>query len=222
MTVIVVGGGKVGYYLAKTLLEHGHEANIIELDRELCHRIANDLDIPVVCGDGTTIHVLNEAGAQDADALISVTGQDENNLVACQIAKRSFGIKRTVARVNNPKNAKIMKDLGVDIPISSTDNIARLIEREVDTAAIKQLMQLNRGETSLSEIELPQDFKFSGKKLMELRMPEESVVVSISRGDQIIIPRGNTMLLAGDKIMVISKNSVLHALCRKFGLDKPD
>ncbi len=220
MTVIVVGGGKVGYYLAKTLLEHGHEPKMIELDRELCHRMANDLDVTVICGDGTTIHALEEAGAHEADALIGVTGQDENNLVACQIAKRSFGIKRTVARVNNPKNVKVMKALGVDIPISSTDNIARLLEREVDAAAIKQLMALNRGETSLSEIELPRDFKHNGKKLAELKMPEESVIVSISRGDQIIIPRGNTTLYSGDKVIIICKNSVLHTLCRHFGLDK--
>ncbi len=220
MTVIVVGGGKVGYYLAKTLLEHGHEPKMIELDRELCHRMANDLDVTVICGDGTTIHALEEAGAHEADALIGVTGQDENNLVACQIAKRSFGIKRTVARVNNPKNVKVMKALGVDIPISSTDNIARLLEREVDAAAIKQLMALNRGETSLSEIELPPDFKHNGKKLAELKMPEESVIVSISRGDQIIIPRGNTTLYSGDKVIIICKNSVLHTLCRHFGLDK--
>ncbi len=220
MTVIVVGGGKVGYYLAKTLLEHGHEPKIIEQDRELCHRMANDLDVTVICGDGTTIHALEEAGAHEADALIGVTGQDENNLVACQIAKRSYGIKRTVARVNNPKNVKVMKALGVDIPISSTDNIARLLEREVDASAIKQLMSLNRGETSLSEIDLPPDFKHSGKKLAELKMPEESVIVSISRGDQIIIPRGNTTLYAGDKVIIICKNSVLHSLCRHFGLDK--
>ncbi len=219
MTVIVVGGGKVGYFLAKTLLAHGHHPKIIELDRDLCHKIANDLDIPVVCGDGTTIQALNEAGAEDADALIGVTGQDENNLVACQLAKRPFNIKRTVARVNNPKNAQIMKKLGVDIPISSTDNIARLLEREVDAAAIKQLISLNRGETSLSEIDLPADFKHSGKTLMEIRLPEDSVIVSISRNEQVIIPRGNTTLFAGDKIIVMVKNSALHDLSRMLDVE---
>ncbi len=193
---------------------------MIEIDRDLCHRVANDLDIPVICGDGTTIQVLEEAGARAADALIGVTGQDENNLVACQVAKRSFGIKRTVARVNNPKNVKLMKALGVDNPISSTDNIARLLEREVDASPIKQLMSLNHGETTLSEIDLPPDFKHNGKKLAEIKMPEESVVVSITRGEQIIIPRGNTTLYSGDTIIIICKNSVLHALSRYFGLDK--
>ncbi len=219
MIVIVVGGGKVGYYLAKTLIDHGHEPRIIELSRDLCHKIANDLDVPIICGDGTTIKALEEVGAEEADALICVTGQDEDNLVACELGKRVFNIKRTVARVNNPKNAAIMKKLGVDIPISSTDNIARLLEREVDTTCIKKLMSLNRGETSLSEITLPANFKYSGKTLMELHMPEDSVIVSISRNDQIIIPRGSTVLLAGDKIIAISKDNALHELGRHLGLD---
>jgi len=127
MTVIVVGGGKVGFYLARTLMEHGHKPRIIEESKETCARIANDLDIPIFCGDGSTIEALQNAGIEEADALISVTGKDENNLIACQLAKKEFHVKRTVARVNNPKNMSIMKQLGVDIPISSTDNIARLL-----------------------------------------------------------------------------------------------
>lgn len=218
MIVIVVGGGKVGYYLSKTLLEHGHEPRIIEINRDLCQKCANDLDVPVIIGDGTTIKALGEAGADEADALICVTGKDEDNLVACELGKRVYNIKRTVARVNNPKNASIMKRLGVDIPISSTDNIARLLEREVDSAAIKNLMSLNRGETSLSEIMLPADFKYSGKTLAEIRLPEDSVIVSISRDDQIIIPRGSTILQAGDHIIAITKDNTLHELSRHLGL----
>lgn len=106
---------------------------------------------------------MENAGIRDCDALIGVSGQDESNLVACQLAKRYFGVERTVARVNNPKNLSVMKQLGVDIPISSTDSIARLLEHEVDTAVIKELMSLNRGEASLSELELPKNYKFHGE-----------------------------------------------------------
>ncbi|HJF55097.1 MAG TPA: TrkA family potassium uptake protein, partial [Anaerotruncus colihominis] len=165
MQIIVVGGGKVGYYLSKTLLEHGHRPHIIEKDRALCTRIADDLDVAVICGDGSTLDVLESAGAKDADALIAVTGRDQDNLVACQLAKQLFHIRRTVARINNPKNAAVMKQLGVDIPISATDNIARLLEREVDAAAIRQLMPLNRGEASLSELQIPPDYRRSGARL---------------------------------------------------------
>lgn len=212
MNIIVVGGGKVGYYLAQTLISHGHKPQVIELERAVCLRIANNLDIPVICGDGTTIDVLESADTHSADALISVTGRDEDNLIACQLAKRRFNVPRTVARVNNPKNVEVMKKLGVDIPISSTDNIARLLEREVDTAAIKQTMSLNRGNTSLSELQIPPDYKLHGKRLSELSMPEESIVVSIARGGELIIPRGNSQIFSGDKILVICQNSVLHEL----------
>ena len=218
MQIIVVGGGKVGYYLTKTLMEHGHKAYLIEQDRAVCARVANDLDITVICGDGSTIDILEAADAAQADALIAVTGRDQDNLVACQLAKRVFHVGRTVARINNPKNAALIKQLGVDIPVSSTDNIARLLEREVDAAAFRQLMPLNRGEASLSEFQLPEDYPMSGVKLSELRLPEESVVVSISRDGHLIIPRGNAQLFAGDKVLVVCTDASIHELSRKIGI----
>ena len=221
MQIIVVGGGKVGYYLSKTLLEHGHRPHIIEKDRALCTRIADDLDVAVICGDGSTLDVLESAGAKDADALIAVTGRDQDNLVACQLAKQLFHIQRTVARINNPKNAAVMKQLGVDIPISATDNIARLLEREVVAAAIRQLMPLNRGEASLSELQIPPDYRRSGARLSELDLPEESVIVSISRDGQLIIPRGNAQVLSGDRLLVVCTNTAVRELMRKFDLEQP-
>lgn len=218
MRIIVVGGGKVGYYLTKTLLEHGHEPHLIERDRAVSGHIANELDVPIICGDGSTIDVLESAHAQGADALIAVTGRDQDNLVACQLAKKMFNVTRTVARINNPKNAAAMKQLGVDIPISSTDNIARLLEREVDTAAIKQLMPLNRGEASLSELQIPPNYKLNGIRLSELLLPEESIIVSISRDGRLIIPRGNAQIFEGDKILVVCANSAVRELSKKMGI----
>ena len=219
MVVIVVGGGKVGFYLAQTLMEHGHKPRIIEQSKEACARIANALDIPILCADGSTIEALHNAGIEEADALISVTGKDENNLIACQLAKKQFNVPRTVARVNNPKNMSIMKQLGVDIPISSTDNIARLLEREIDASAIKQIMSLNRGEASISEVLIPPNYRLHGVSLSELRMPEDSIIVSISRGEDIIIPRGNTTILSGDKLIVVCHNKMLHDLGKVLSLD---
>ncbi len=219
MKVVIVGGGKVGYYLTKTLLEHGHEPRLIEADREHCQHLANELDVPVIYGDGTTLDVLEAAGIEEADAIIGVSGRDENNLIACQLAKQRYHTPRTVARVNNPKNAQVMKQLGVDIPISTTDNIARLLEREVDTTAIKQLMAINRGEASLSEILLPTPYKLDGIALTELNLPQEFVVATIVRNGELIIPRGLTTLQAGDKIMVISSNKVLHQIPKLLQLE---
>ena len=165
MNVIVIGGGKVGFYLCKTLLEHGHQPLIIEKNKRTCEYASNQLDIPTINADGSTIEALTAANASRSDAVIAVTGLDQDNLISCQLAKEIFHVPKTVARVNNPKNAAVMKKLGVDIPISSTDNIARLLEREVDTARIKALLSLNRGEASLNELQIPDNYPLSGKRL---------------------------------------------------------
>lgn len=220
MHIVVVGGGKVGFYLAATLMEHGHTPAIIEIDKETCLKVANQLDIPVICDDGSSLDALESAGTAHADALICVTGNDEDNLIICQLAKKCFNVPRTVARVNNPKNAAVMKHLGVDIPVSSTDSIARIIEREVDTAAIRHLLSLNRGQASLIECQLPNSYKQAGITLMELPLPEESIVVSITRDGELIIPRGTAKLLGGDKLIVICKDTVVHELSKILELDQ--
>lgn len=218
MKVVVVGGGKVGYYLAGTLLEHGHTPLIIEKNLKQCQYIANQLDLKVVYGDGSTLEALTSAGVSEAEALVSVTGTDEDNLIICQLAKHLFKIPRTVARVNNPKNADVMKQLGVDITVSSSDALARIIEREVDTASIRQLMQLNSGKSTLLEITLPKNFKHDGETLMDLPLPEESIVMTITRDGNMIIPRGNAQLNSNDRLLVVCKDSVVHDLCHTLGI----
>lgn len=218
MRIIIVGGGKIGYYLARTLIEHGHEPVLVEKDRSVSTYLADDLDTPVIYGDGTTIDVLTAAGIQQADALVAVTGADEQNLVACQLAKM-FHVKRTVAKANNPKNTEVMRQLGIDITVSATDNIARLIEREVDLTAIKQVVSLNQGEASLSEVTLPENYRYDGGKLIDIRLPDQSVIVSIERSGEVIIPRGNTRVYSGDKLLIMAKNAVLHKVKEKLRLE---
>lgn len=218
MNVLVIGGGKVGFYLAKTLIEHGHEPSIIEKNKDVCRIIANDLDIPVVNGDGTLLEILESANVGRAEVVVSVTGQDQDNLVACQLAKKLFHVGRTVARVNNPKNTDIMYKLGVDIPICSTDHLAKLIEREVDTSVIKQIISLDRGTASLSEFVLPDDFVLTGKPLSDIKIPSDAVIVSVVRGEEFMIPRGNTVLMPGDRVMVLAKNEAFHFIKTLFGL----
>ena len=218
MRVCIVGGGKVGYYLSKTLMEHGHEPIIIEIDERTCSQLADSLDFPVIHGDGTLVEMLEIAKVDGCQALIGVTGKDEANLIACQLAKKVFGVKKTVARVNNPKNAPVLKELGVDIAVSSTDNIARLIEREVETDAIHHLLSIAGGDASLTEVLLPVDFKFSGRTLAELEIPHEVVIVFLTRGQELIIPRGNTVLLGGDKVVCVAKNTAFHDLAHLWEL----
>ncbi|MEG1778012.1 MAG: NAD-binding protein, partial [Angelakisella sp.] len=171
-------------------MEHGHIPVVIEQDREFCARIADELGVKSIYGDGSTIDCLEAAGASEAQSLVTVTGSDEANLIACQLAKRIFGIQKTVARVNNPKNLQVMRRLGVDIPISSTDSIARQIEREVDIASIRQVMALNQGKATISEITLPQNSPLDGVRISDIRLPEEAVIISITRSGELIIPRG--------------------------------
>lgn len=219
MRVCVVGGGKVGYYLSKTLLEHGHDPVLIEKDPMLCSHVADSLDLRVIYGDGTVVEVLESAGVGSCGALVAVTGRDENNLVACQLAKEVFHVRRTVARVNNPKNAPILKQLGVDIAVSATDNLSLLIEREVETAAIQQLLSLAGGNVSLTEIAVPDTFPYSGQTLAQLPMPEDVVVISVTRGDEFIVPRGNTQIVCGDKMVVLAKNTKFHDLLLAWKLN---
>lgn len=207
MKAIIVGGGKVGFHLAKALLERGYSITIIENDKEQSRYCANNLDAEVSCGNGTTVEALEASGADKADAVIAVMGQDESNLVCCQIAKSKFGVKKTIAKVNNPKNVDALKELGVDIVISATDNIIQLLEHEVDLSAMKRLLKLEGEEASLMEITLPKNYALEGKALSQLSIPEGCNIASISRGGRTIIPRGNTMLLSDDILLVVMMNS---------------
>ncbi len=204
MFIVIAGGGKVGYYLVKTLQQYKHKIVVIERQKELCHKIANQLDICVVNGDGTNIDHLTESMVNEADIFIAVTGKDEDNLIACQLAKRNFGVKRTIARVNNPKNIVIFEKLGVDIAVSSTSVIADLIEQEVDFTGMKTLMKLKNGKIALSEVLISQTSPVINKSLKEITIPKDCILISIVRNESVIIPKGETVLLAGDFIIAAS------------------
>lgn len=217
MHSLIIGGGKIGYYLARVLMEKGYSISVIEKDKESCQKFANELNISVIRGDGTSISVLEEAGVEQADSVIAVTGRDEDNLVACQLAKRLYQVKKTIAKVNNPKNVETLKKLGVDIVVSSTDNITGQLEREVDSGKIKELLPLSGGKAAVFELVLDKDFSMEDIPLMEMDIPLTLNIISIIRGDnELIIPRGMTTLKVGDKLMVLAnlkdKNDILKAL----------
>ncbi|MDE6594892.1 MAG: TrkA family potassium uptake protein [Oscillospiraceae bacterium] len=170
------------------------------------------MDIPIICGDATKLEILENADIAHSDALVSVTGSDETNLIVCQLAKKKFGVPKTVAKSNNPKNVAVMQALGIDNVINSTDSIASLIEREVDTSHIKQVLSLNKGEVTLFEVELPADYADDGRMLMDIKLPVLFNIVSITRKGCMIIPRGQSMLKSGDKLLVISESDAVREL----------
>ncbi|MHB1254583.1 MAG: potassium channel family protein [Candidatus Humimicrobiaceae bacterium] len=206
MFLIIIGGGKIGYYLAKTLANLNHKITVIEAKKEICMNIVNttnNLDISVINGDGTSINYLVDADIEYADGLISVTGRDQDNLVACQIAKKKFNIKKTIARVNNPKNIRIFERLGVDSAVSSTSSIVDIIEREVFLSGLKYLTTV--GNISINEIKIQPNFHSVGRKIKDLGVSEDSIIISIIRDNDVIIPTGSTIINARDEIIAVSK-----------------
>lgn len=205
MNVIVVGGGKVGFYLIRTLLDHGHRVSVIEKDPNRCRVLAEQYQVLVINGDGTSPEDLADAGADRADVLASVTGKDEENLLVCQIAKRRFDLPRVIARVNNPKNQEVFRQLGISLAVSGTGIIADLIEREMALGKIRTLLTFHHGDMTILEVDLTPEAPAAGKKVSDLAadLPPESVLVAVVRGDKIIIPRGFTTLKVGDTVMAL-------------------
>ncbi|MEW6188633.1 MAG: TrkA family potassium uptake protein [Actinomycetota bacterium] len=204
MYIIIGGGGKVGAALAKTLSLKGHTVVMVEKSGEKCERIAEESpNVLVIKGDACDIRYLEEAGVDRADVLAAVTGDDDDNLVMCQLAKETFNVPRVVARVNDPRNENIFLTLGIEA-ISSTTVIAKLIEEEATIGDIITLQALKKGRLALVELDLSQDSPVAGKKVSELGFPKDCVLVSIVRGDEIVIPRGSTVLQSGDGVIALT------------------
>jgi len=202
--IAIAGAGKVGHFLAQRLLEDRHTVIVIEKDEKTCRDLAQELDALVIHGDACEPHFLEEARIDRCDVLAAVTGDDEDNLVICQIAKERFGVKRTVCRVNDPKNERTFSELGVDIPIDATKIIAKIIEEEVSFADFVTLMSFKRGRLAIVRVDLAPDSPAVGKDLARLNLPPDSVLVSIIRKDEVIVPRGNTALMPGDDIIALT------------------
>lgn len=203
MKIVIMGGGKLGAHLAENMLESKHTVRLIERDKDRCQRLANELDAVIICGDGTELGSLTDAETEDADCFIAVTGRDQDNLVACQLAKRQFHVKRVIARVNNPRNSQAMKAFGADIAVSSTEVITSLIEQEVDVAEMHLLATLNKGRAGICAITLPDDTALRRRTLNEISLPAGTLIISIVRGDALIIPNGSTMMQPRDEVVAV-------------------
>jgi trk system potassium uptake protein TrkA len=213
MYVIVIGGGKVGYYLANALLGQGHEVLVVEKDPTRTGFICNELGSVCVRGDGCEVAILTEAGTGRADMFIAVTGDDEDNLVACQVAKHKFSVPRTVARINNPKNEAIFKELGIDVAVSSTKIILESIAEEVPTHPVTHLLDIRDKGLELVEVKIPADAKTVGKEVRELSLPPESrLFLIIPKQEKPQVPTASTVLQAEDQIVAITTPESEEAL----------
>lgn len=216
MKSIIVGGGKLGYYLLRTLKERSYNVILIERDKGTCSEIAEDIDAHILYGDGTDLEVLKDAGIDEAEIVAAVTGTDEENLVVCQIAKASFNISKTIARINNPKNIPMFKALGVSKTVCSTEVIANLIEWEFEKDNIKIVQTFERGLMSLVEIFINEHSLWRDSSIKELDLPDECVIVSIMRNEKVIYPRGNTKILKDDRVLAVTNTHKMSELKKRL------
>ncbi len=213
MYIIVIGGGKVGYYLARALLDEGHETLVVEKDAARTEFIRNELGSVCLRGDGCEVTTLSEVGTGRADMFIAVTGDDEDNLVACQIAKHKFNVPRTIARINNPKNQAIFKKLGIDVTVSSTNIILENIEEEVPTHPVTHLLDIKDEGLEIVEIKIPPHSTAIDKALGKLRLPKGSILsLIIRKREKPFIPTPSTIIKAEDQIIAITTPESEEAL----------
>jgi len=205
MYVIVGGGGKVGYYLAKTLINEGHEVLVIEKDKRKCATIAEELGSVAMRGDACEAASLAEAGANRADVIVAVTGDDEDNLVICQMAKQRFHVPRTIARINNPKNERIFKLLGIDVTVSHTDLILSQIEQEIPAHPLVRLLKLRHADLEIVEGSVAEHSRVLRKPIKDIQLPPDCIISLVIRDGKLIIPTGQTVLQTGDEVIALTK-----------------
>lgn len=217
MYAVIVGGGKVGYYLAKALVYESHEVLVLEQENNRAKVINEELGAVTMRGDGCDIIALENAGVARADVVIAATGDDEINLVACQIAKARFKVPRTIARINNPKNEAIFKKLGVDATVSTTDAILTRIQEELPSEAIVHLSSLRGVGAEVIELKVRGDSPAAGRTLKELALPEDATVAMVIRQGEGSVPRGATRIEKDDELVVVtslrSEERVRQMIC---------
>lgn len=222
MESLIIGGGKVGFNLLKTLKIKKIHVTLVERSKVTCMKIANQLDTDVICGDGTDLEVLKDAGIEGAEIVAAVTGSDEENMVICQIAKVSFNVPKTIARVNNPKNISMFKALGIDRIVCSTEVIADMIEYELDREDYRIIKIFERGAMVLVEVSISTLNKWCNHTIHKLDLPDECVITSVLREEKVIFPRGNTEILENDNVLFITTHPVLIALMKDFYIGGPN
>jgi trk system potassium uptake protein TrkA len=205
MYIIIIGGGRLGYYLLKALLREGHEVLVIEKDSRICKTITDELGSVCFRGDGCEAATLAEVGTGRADMFVAVTGDDEDNLVACQVAKHKHNVPRTIARLRNPQNDILFKKLGIDVTVNTTDLIIEAIEHEVPTHPVTQLLTLDEQGLVIVDVKIPPKSTIVGKMVKDLSLPAESKLALIipSKGAA-HVPVAHTVLQPGDQIIAIT------------------
>jgi trk system potassium uptake protein TrkA len=217
--VIIAGAGKVGLNLARELQDKGHEITLIEQDRRQFLRIEDELEHAAHYGDASELWVLERAGIQRADLVIAVTGDDEDNILICQVAREKYLCERIVARVNNPRNLQHFKLLGIQPAVSATDLILRLIEHEVPQYGLVHLLDLAEERLEIIELVVSEQSSVAGKRVSEVTLPEGALIISILRAGGGFVPKPETMIEPGDEVLVVLDPGLEQAITEHFAPD---
>jgi trk system potassium uptake protein TrkA len=217
--IIIIGAGKVGWNLARELLDKGNEITLIENERNRYLTVEQELEHNVQYGDASELWVLERAGISRADMVIAVTGDDEDNMLICQVAREKYLVEQIIARVNNPRNREHFELLNIKPYVSATDLILRLIEHEVPEYGLVHLLDLPEERLEIIEMELAEDSRVAGKTVGELNMPEGSLLISILREGEGFVPGPETVLEAGDEVLAVLDPGLEEELKTFFGSD---
>ncbi len=204
MKIIIIGGGRVVYFLAKLFISKGHHPAIVSRDPGECERLSREVKALVLCGDGSHPPVLEAAGAREAEAVLAISPRDQDNLVACQLAAKMFGVPRSLALVNDPENLEVFRQLGINVAFSTTHIMATLIEQQAGFDEIVNLMPLAQGKVTVSEVALHAGLPAVGRSLAELAMPPGSLIGAVIRGEAVLVPRGPDRLAEGDRLIILT------------------
>lgn len=218
MFVIIAGGGRTGVYLAKTLLRQDHEVRVIELRESVLSNLHRELPTEVIIeGNPLDVGVLKHAGFSNAQVFIAVTNSDEDNLVLCYAARTHFKIGRTIARVNNPRNAWLFNEtFGVDVTVNQAEIISSLIEEEMSMGDMMTLLKLRKGNYALVEEKIPEGAVAIGKAIKDLNLPDQCVLAAIFRKGDVVVPHGYTVFEQGDEVLAITDNEGAKEFLKLF------
>lgn len=217
MYIIIGGGGEIGYYLTKSLLGQGHEVLLLEKGLARYNALNEELGQAVYRGDACEARTMEEVGANRADVVIAVTGEDEDNLVICQMAKQHFKVARTIARLNNPRHELIFQKLGIDITVSPTRSILSLIEAELPGTTFVSLMTLKRAGLEIIEMRVPVESPIVNKTLGEINLPRTGNLALIIRGKDYIFPTADTRIMADDEVYALVNREGEESLRQALG-----
>jgi trk system potassium uptake protein len=212
--ILIAGGGKVGRNLTKDLLAMGHEVTVIEQRADRYHSLEEEFEHVVQHGDATELHILERCGVRRAGLVVAVTGDDEDNIIVCQVARDGYGVERTVARVNDPRNQEAFDLLGISPTVCATTSIMSLIEHELPNHELVKLLSLRREQLEITEIQLAEDSPSAGRLVREVDLPAGARLISVMRGGEAEIAVGETRLEPGDQVLAILKPGLEPAVRR--------